>query len=189
MSMFDARGGMFDIHWAWSESGRDVRLEDVLRKLRTLGPRMRRKALAASLRKGVNIVRNAAKANARRIDDPETATAIWRNIGTRTDSRAGRQRGGVVIKVGVRGGAMRYANTALNQRRHRVGQRYATFGDARNPGGDTWYWRFIEFGTATQDAKPFLLPALENNAQRATNAIVSELNRQIDRLIEQDAHE
>lgn len=36
---------------------------------------------------------------------------------------------------------------------------------------DAWYWHFVEFGTLTQPARPFIVPAVE----RMRNAMPSEL--------------
>ena len=63
----------------------------------------------------------------------------------------------------------------------------ASFADKKNPGGDTWYWRFEEFGTATNNAHPFLRPALNNNidAVRAefTRSYSEELDKEIAKLL------
>jgi HK97 gp10 family phage protein len=148
-------------------------LDQALKRLRSFTPKLQRRGLRAAVRKGANVVRKAARQNAKRIDDPETANQIARNIATQASARLGRKNGGIAIRVGVKGGA----------RKGRAGQSYATLGDKSNPGGDTWYWRFIELGTSRTRAQPFLLPALENNQVAATAAVANELERQIDKLV------
>jgi HK97 gp10 family phage protein len=158
-------------------------LEQALRRLRQFPDKLQKKGLSAAVRKGANLVAKAARQNAKRIDNPQTAENIARNISSQSSARLGRKNGGIAIRVGVKGGARQYGNTKENVRKGRVGQSYATLGDKSNPGGDTWYWRFVELGTSRTRAQPFLLPALENNQVAATAAVANELERQIDKLV------
>lgn len=78
--------------------------------------------------------------------------------------------------VGVRGGArQKLANNRRNRRAGTAGQSVAKEGNA-------FYWRFSEFGTAKQQAKPFLRPAFESSKQAALDEIVSSLGKGIDRI-------
>jgi hypothetical protein len=89
---------------------------------------------------------------------------------------------GIMMRVGVRGGAKRYKDTKENRGRQRVGRKYATGGDKSNPGGDTWYWRFVEFGVpahAIREKRP-MLNALNQSAQAATDKIVTVLKHEVD---------
>ncbi len=160
-------------------------LDEVQAKLRQLGNQRKAKnAATRASRKAMNIVKKAAVQNAKAIDDKDSPEKIWKNIIT----KAGKTKGvdGVVMKVGVKGGARKYGTNADNRRAGRVGRRYQTLGDKKNPGGDTWYWRFEEFGTATNNAHPFLRPALNNNidAVRAefTRSYSEELDKEIAKL-------
>lgn len=150
-----------------------------IRRLKQFGPQLQKKGLGRSLRKGAVIVKNAAVQNAKRIDDVLTAEKIWRNIGITIDKRLGRINGGLAFKVGVLGGSRQYVNSSANRRRGRAGQSYSVLGSSTNPGGDTWYWRMIEFGTSKVGARSFLQPALSTNVDRATTAVSLELNRAI----------
>lgn len=164
-------------------------LDGVLDRLRTLPVKLQKRALRTAMRKAGNVVKSAAIANAKAFDDPDTAERIWRNITVQFRSRASKSERGIVMAVGVRGGAREYGNTKENVRKQRVGSTYKTLGSAANPGGDTWYWRFIELGTSKQRARPFLRPALESNVEAATNVIVNELNAELDRLVRTNAPE
>jgi HK97 gp10 family phage protein len=155
-------------------------------KLRALPAKMRLRVLKSAMRKGANVVKAAAVAGAKQIDDPQTSEQIAKNITVQFSSRESKKQNAVVFKVGVRGGARQFANTRANRRKSRVGQTYKTAGDKSNPGGDTWYWRFIELGTSSVAARPFLQPALANNVQSATDAVVAEANTRLDRM-DQDA--
>ena len=137
--------GEFKIHGA----------EQVLRRMREFAPRLQRRGLRRSARRAMTIVRDAAKANARAIDDPNSPQQIWKHIAIAESSRQSKQVGGVVMRVGVRGGA-------------------------RKDMSDVWHWRLIELGTQKMRARPFMRPALENNANAVADKLVSELNLALD---------
>lgn len=141
-------------------------IEALERKMKLLPDRFSKRAMRRALRKGANIVRDAARNNARQIDDPETREMIAKNVSVQNGgSRRERQAGGPMMRVGVRGGARplkRGTETGL-------------------PGGDTTHWRFIEFGTANNAAQPFMRPALANNVEAATNAVVAAANVELDK--------
>jgi HK97 gp10 family phage protein len=100
-------------------------------------------------RRAINIVRDAAIANAMMLDDPESKEEIWKNISVKYDGRALKRTGDLRFSVGVLGGAKKSENK-------------------NNPGGDTWYWRFLEFGVPSRGIapKPFLRPALKDNIRK-----------------------
>lgn len=135
-------------------------LDGVLEKLRTLSPKLQKKGLVTAMRKGANIVRDDARRRARVFDDESTGSQIWREIVTKQNARRGRREGGVAMRVGVRGGA-------------------ADKGNRNHP----FWWRFLEFGTSKMAARPFMRPALETNVDKATDAIVTELRRQLDEVL------
>lgn len=62
----------------------------------------------------------------------------------------------VIAKVGIKGGAEENDTTPF-------------------------YFRFLELGTKTIPAKPFLLPALENNAESILQTVVDELKNALDK--------
>ena len=156
-------------------------LDDVTAKMRELSnPRKQKNAATRSARKAMAVVRKAAIANAKALDDSKSPERIWKNIQVKASKTS---QGLVLIKVGVRGGAMSYASTAANRRQNRVGQSYATAGSSDNPGGDTWYWRFQELGTSRQAARPFLRPALNNNIDSVQDGFVTEYKDQLDKEI------
>lgn len=138
-------------------------LEPVQEKFKRLGnPRLMKNAARRSMRKAMAIVRDAARANAKGIDDPETAEKIWKNIAI----AAGKTRNPneVVMRVGVRGGA--------------------SFSNPNPPstsGGDTRHWRWIEFGSVHNPPVPFMRPALQNNIQAVTNSFAENFNKEIDK--------
>lgn len=136
-------------------------LEPVLAKMRAVTDAVTRKAVRGSASKAMRIVRDAARANARRIDDPQSAADIAKNIAVST--KVYPRLGEVRSRVGVRGGAR--PDSSKNP-------------DPKNTG----HWRFIEFGTSERAAHPFMLPALENNVDKVVSTFVDDLNTNIDRV-------
>lgn len=138
-------------------------LEPVQERLKRLGnPRLMKNAARRSMRKAMAIVRDAARANAKTLDDPETAEKIWKNIAI----AAGKTRNPneVVMRVGVRGGAS-----------------FSNKNPPNTPGGDTRHWRFIEFPSVNNPGTPFMRPALQNNIQAVTNSFTENFNKELDK--------
>ena len=153
---------MFDI---------DVKVSGVdglVDRMAALPDKLQRKGAVAAARKAMALVRNAARAEARNSDDPETREVIAKNVQTQNSPRGGRRIGGVVMRVGVIGGA------AYSEAREAAAQ--------SNPGGYTWYWRFLELQTEGVPQQPFLLPAMERNVQPVTDTLSQELWRQLEKL-------
>ncbi|MEE5120446.1 HK97-gp10 family putative phage morphogenesis protein [Pseudomonas alliivorans] len=149
-----------------SQTSVDMRgLDGVVQKMKALPVKLQRSGLRKAARRAMNIVRDAAKANAKALDDPATAEKVWKNIATQESAKRSRQVGGVVMRVGVRGGA------GSNQHSKEA---------AGNPGGDTRHWRYIEFGTEHTPAVPFMRPAFQSNVQNVTDKFASELIKEID---------
>ena len=81
-----------------------------------------------------------------------------------------------VWSVGVWKTQKAYVKNTANRRAGRAGQSWAKMYDVDGP---TYYWRFVEYGTVRMAARPFLRPALEENIQKAENAIVNTLRNGI----------
>lgn len=156
---------------------------ELLRRMRELPIRLQRSGGRKAARRAMLVVRTSARAAARQFDDPSSPRKIWKNIVIQESTKRGKRLGGVVMRVGVRGGARQYADTRENRRAGRVGDTYKTLGSSSNPGGDTWYWRLVEFGTQRSRARPFLRPALMNNAQAVSDALTTEMARELDHLV------
>lgn len=155
---------------------------DIVNRIAALPPKLQKQGAVRATREAMRVALNAAKASARSFDDPETGEQVWRNIALQNSPRQGRRVGGAVMRLGVRGGARAYADTRENRRKGRVGASYATAGSKGNPGGDTWYWRFLELGTTRARAQAFLVPAVMENAQAIEAKLATSLEREIERL-------
>jgi HK97 gp10 family phage protein len=138
--------------------------EQIVRNLKLLPERIGRNAMRRALRKGANMIRDQARINARQMDDNLTREAIYKNIVTQGMGRKReRQAGGVGMRVGVLGGA-----------------RKGRGGDS-NPGGDTWYFRLVEFGTSKMAARPFLRPAMSSQAGKAFSTTIETMKKETDK--------
>ena len=158
-------------------------LDGIKAKLAQLNREANYKGGRAALRKATAVLKEQAQANARRVDDHETREAIWKNIDLRWNNRAFKRNGRLAFRLGVLGGAKQYGNTRLNRRKGRAGNSYATSGSRANPGGDTWYWRFLEFGTAKMAARPFLRQVGTQAGQKAIDTFARAFNEALNRAI------
>lgn len=140
-------------------------LDEVLRKMKLLGnARLTRNAAKRATRQAMNIVRDAARSNAKAIDDPDTREKIWKNISVAAGKS--KNKDVIVMRVGIRGGAS-YSNPT----------------PPNTSGGDTRYWRFLEYGTSEMPATPFMRPALANNVQKVTDTFSQSFSAELDKEI------
>ena len=138
-------------------------LDEVQEKLKRLAnPRLMKNAARRSARKAMAIVRDAARANAKAIDDLKTAEKIWKNITIATGKT--RNSNEVVMRVGIRGGAS-----------------FSNPNPPKTSGGDTRHWRWVELGASHFPPTPFMRPALQNNIQAVTNSFAENFNKEIDK--------
>ena len=131
-------------------------MDQLKRKLDQLSNPKKAKQIARKAgRQAMNLVRDAARTNAKAIDDPETREKIHKNIVT----QGGKSRNSneIVIRVGVKGGA---------------GRNQHSVSTAGLSGGDTRHFRYIEFGTSKIPATPFLRPSLSQNLDKVTTKFV-----------------
>lgn len=158
-------------------------LDSLLGKIDAVSDVTKNKAGRFALRKAAEVIRDRARNNASRVDNPLTKEAIHKNIIASFSSRQFRRTGDLAFRIGVMGGARQYANTKDNVRKGRAGKTYKTSGDKGNPGGDTWYWRFLEFGTEHASARPIIRPAMNGVDNDVINVFSVEMEKAIDRAI------
>lgn len=164
---------------------------EVTAKLREVQKDVRLKGGRFALRKAANLVRDAAKASADAIDRPETEQHIAANVVVRFSPRDFRRNGNLVFRVGILGGARSQSKSARSSARRRRRQGTASLeslGEVAgagkgNPGGDTFYWRFQEFGTEDIAGKHFMENALRLNVNNAQNTFVRQYGKALDRAI------
>ncbi|MBF6792130.1 HK97-gp10 family putative phage morphogenesis protein [Acinetobacter baumannii] len=148
-------------------------LEPALRKMRAIGnEKIVKRIVRKAMRKGMNLVRDKARAKVKQLDDPSTPQKIWKEIVVQNGRS--RNKNYLVMRVGVRGGArVPYTNNSQNRRAGRVGKTYQI--DL-----SVFYWRFLEFGTSRQPATPFLRPALYENIEQVTDIFVQVFKFELD---------
>lgn len=153
--------------------------EGMLERMLQFPDRFQKKGARVATRKAANVVRNFARQRAKALDRTLTKQKIYANIVTNESQRGGQREGGIKMRVGVMGGALAYPGRLSTGQRVRV-----RVSRARSdlPGGDTRYWRHLEFGTRYMRARPFLLPALVNNAQQVTDRLANELQKELEKL-------
>lgn len=139
-------------------------------RLDTIEQDLKKKGGRFALRKAANLVADAARQNARRVDDPSSSESIAKNIAVRWSSKTFKRTGNLAFRIGVLGGAETPRSGADAQ--------------SNNPGGATFYWRFVEFGSQhNKPAKPFLRPALSENIDKATTEFISQYDKALDRAL------
>jgi HK97 gp10 family phage protein len=139
--------------------------ENLRKNLKMLSSNVQLKTARAAGRKAANVIRQAAQENARRLDDPKTATSIAENIVVQASAKELKTTGDLYFRIGVRGGAKSKGS------------------NKGNPGGDTFYWRFLELGTSKIPAKHFMLNAMRNNIDKATNTFIAEFDKGLNKAV------
>lgn len=137
--------------------------DEILKKLERLANAGKLKTSRAALLQSSNVVKKAAVTKAKAIDDPATANDISKNISVQFDRKSFNRNGDVKYRIGVAGGAKEGGNGGR--------------------GGDTYYWRFHEFGTRHMPARPFLRPAIDENKEAAVDKFAEVMKKQIDKEV------
>ena len=163
-------------------------VDNLVDRLSKFPSKLQKRVVTSAARKGAMVIRDAARQNAKAIDNPNTPTSISKNIAVQSASRLGRQNGGVAMRIGVLGGARSYSDTRANRRKGQAGATYKTDGDKGNPGGDTFYWRYLEFGApgAGVAPVPLLRAGAASSQNKAIDKITEEINKGLDKLEQLD---
>ena len=133
-------------------------LDEMLATLRRLPDEFKGRPVQRSLRQGMQVIANDAKARA-----PVDEGRIRDNILVRqipAKDLGGNSSEGVMLTV----------------RRSRNMDR----DDPKN----AWYWHILEFGSKFQSAQPFIRPAFEANKQNAVNQYVATFQSLLDKSVE-----
>jgi len=140
-------------------------LDSLLGKLDGISDDLRRKGGRAALRRAGNVIVNKAKANAKRLDDPETGRSIADNVAIRWNNRLFKQTGNLGFRVGVLHGAVlkKHPDKAVN--------------------APTPHWRLLELGTENMRAQPFMRPAADSSIDEVVNTFTTEYEKSIDRAV------
>ncbi|PWD85804.1 HK97-gp10 family putative phage morphogenesis protein [Ignatzschineria cameli] len=139
-------------------------IKELKEKLKSVSDDMINKGGRSALRSAANVIRKEAKERAERLDDPNTPERIADNVVVRWDRKTFRKTGNPAFKVGILGGAKKDSKK-------------------KGRGGDTFYWRFLEFGTAKMPAKPFMRPAIDTKQKEAIDKFVEAYKKQLDKVL------
>lgn len=133
--------------------------DELSRIFKTLPQELQRQVVVPAAKDAMDIVLQAAKDNASRVDDPKTANYIPKNIGMIEDTKFFAETGSTKISVGVR--------------KRKRGQ----------GGGNTYYAAiFVELGTSRSRAQPFMRNALAQNRQQVFQEFLSSAKYQLIKL-------
>lgn len=143
--------------------------EALHKRMQAVGHEISYKGGRYALRKAANLIAERVKENALRLDDPATGEKIAANVAVRWSSKQFKQTGDLAFRVGILGGAG-------SKQKGKPG-----------PGGETRYWRLLEFGTRKMPAQPFMRPALESNQQEAIQEFMKQADKAIDRAVKKAA--
>ena len=153
-------------------------LPELVAKLDGLKEETQRKGGRFAMRKAAQVIRDQARKNAEALNDPETPESIAKNIVERFSPRRFKRSGDLLFRIGVLGGARDYSA---------YGEITTGKSATNNPGGDTFYWRFLELGTSKHQAQKPIRNAADQSAQQATDTFIREYNKAIDRALRKAA--
>lgn len=157
-------------------------IEPVLRLMAKLPRDLEKRGFKIATRAGATVLKKAAAENFKTHDrEASKDQKIFKNVIVQFAPKSSKAKRSIVMRTGVLGGAAQYGNTKENVRKGRVGKTYATGGDSGNPGGDTWYWRFVEFGVPAHKirAKRPMQKALETKASDVAAVFVRTAEREV----------
>lgn len=146
--------------------------KDIADRLKALEALPRTKLLRTATRRAANVIRDKVKARADLVDDPRTENDIAENVVTRYDSQASRVTGDIWMRVGILGGSAWDGSKGPSKASTR-----------RAPGGQTWYWPYIEFGTSRTIAQSFFRLGIAEGIDPALEAFNKGMDRAIDRAL------
>lgn len=146
--------------------------EALLRKLQGVSDDVKLKGGRFALRKAGNVMRDAVVGEMQRYDQESSREAIYKNVAMKFSPRKFKATGDLMFRLGILGGAKSKREKNPN---------------SPLPGGDTFYWRFLEFGTRHAPAQR----PITNTVRRKESAIIftfiREYNKALDRAIRKAA--
>lgn len=142
----------------------------ISKRLKALPDVIRKQVAMAGMRAGAEVVAKVAEANTRALDDPKTPEVIAKNVAVRFSPIRFRRTGDVMYRVGILGGAATVQEEGEPEKR------------SANPGGTTFHWRFLEFGTSRAAARSPMRNAMNSSAQSAFDAAAAEMGRRLDKI-------
>lgn len=138
-------------------------LDEIVRNMQAIAKDLKGDPLRASLRKGLNVIRDQARANAPRGETGRLAPAINTRPLPADD-----------VPSNATDGQELFVASSRKK-------------DADAP-GNAWYWHFVEFGTEKKPGgTPFLAPAFDAKGQAAIDEFANEMRKQLERNVKRIA--
>ena len=137
-------------------------LVDIAKDLETLSRAENNKVLRYATRAGAEVLRQEVEDRA-----PVLTGKLKKNVVVVTQK--GRRRGEIASGVHIRGVNPDTGNSDNKMK-------------ASNP-RNAFYWRFVELGTSTMPAHPFVRPAFDTRQEEATQAALARMNQAIDEVL------
>lgn len=161
-----------------------------------MGETEKRNIVGTALASAARVIVDKAREKAKALDDPTTPNKIYKNIVARKMKSAKSRGFDAGYRIGILGGARQ---TSFDE--ELKGQ------NDGNPGGDTWYWRMLEFGRGVVKVKkarllaneekglvfgkqvkpasprPFLRPAADESQQEAFNKFAEVVDKKITEVL------
>ena len=157
---------MFDVKFDNNE------IKNITENIKRLQKNYAVNAMRRAMRKSLVPMREQAKANWQQHDDPNTTESIPKNIVIRQGRT--RAKDELKMRLGILGGA----------------RNMEAYGEIKgeekgNPGGDTWYWRLLEFGAPAAGiaAKSPMRKAMESKKTEALNIAFNEMQNELENEI------
>ena len=141
-------------------------MESLRAKFKQLKGEEAQKIFKSAAGAGAKVIRLEVQKGAQGIDDPDTRETIAKNVAQRAKGKRYLPANAVGVRVGIKGGA----------KAQQGGKKAAT----TNQGGQTYHWRFVEFGTKKMPAQPFMRPAMAASTDKATAAFVDSAKKRLD---------
>jgi HK97 gp10 family phage protein len=125
--------------------------------MRELPERVAKNALRSAVAAGATVVKNEAKNRA-----PVDTGEMRRDIQVKRERDSGKGPMVATYSVFVRSG-----------------KKSRLSGAKRDVSKDSWFWRFVEFGTKNMAARPFMRPSFESKKEEAVKRIAEKLDERI----------
>lgn len=144
----------------------NFKIEDyskIIKKFEELSEKVQKTHAFGAARRGAQVIANNIQKSALRVDSSLTPEQISKNVGVQRASKISKKEKAAAYRIGIYGGAK---DNPKNE---------------GNPGGNTFHWRFLEFGTEHMEAKPFFRDAFESSGPEAAKAIGDSLKKRIEK--------
>lgn len=153
-------------------------LKEIKSVLDRLPARLGEKVVRAALRSAAQVIRKDAQARAPVLQQPKWGRKAGTLRKSITIKRSKRDKYGVYLTV-----------AGLSAKKIKEWRKGSVSKDSAYNPDDPWYWRFLEFGTATRSAHPFLAPAFEAQKFAALRRFEEFAKRRVVREAEKLARE